>query len=204
MRIVDAARQHFAVNGYERTTVRSVARQAGVSPNLITRYFGGKRGLFVAATEIDLHIRDVLAGPPGSLGRRIAQHVVNRWEQRPGDDPLLIMMRAAMTDREAARHLAAYFQRQAVVPLTDHLARPGAPEQAVAVGAMILGTVVQRYVLKAGPVADASAEEVTRWLAHALQQLLSDPPFRPLGSPRSTVMSDADSAQQVTAPRSPE
>lgn len=176
-RILTTARAHFAVHGYDRTTMRSVAAAAGVSANLITRYFGGKRGLFVAATELDLHIVDVLPGQKKKLGLRIATHVVARWEHRPGQDPLLTMMRAAMTDAVAAQQMADYFRRQAALPLIAHLGSADARERAASVGSFIMGSIVQRYVLAAGPAAEATAADFTSWLAHALQRLLTGPPF---------------------------
>src|SRR5215469_13203345 len=79
-RLIEVAGRHFAEHGYDGTSVRAVATEAGVAANLITRYFGGKAGLFAAATTIDLHARAVLPGPPDTLGDRIAYGVVDRWE----------------------------------------------------------------------------------------------------------------------------
>ena len=50
-RIVASARPLFAERGFEATTVHAIARSAQVSPNLITRYFDGKNGLFLAASS---------------------------------------------------------------------------------------------------------------------------------------------------------
>jgi AcrR family transcriptional regulator len=174
-RIVTTARRNFAARGYDRATVRMIAAEAGVSPNLITRYFGGKQGLFSAATEVDLHVVDILAGPKNKLGHRIAAHTVARWEASPGDDPLLTMLRAAMNDPTAAAHMAEFFRVQASEPLTRHLGGRHADERAAAVSAFIMGTVVQRYVLHAGPMAQATPAELTGWLGRALQRLLAEP-----------------------------
>ena len=58
-RIVAAARQRFAADGYERATIRAIAADAGVDPSLVMRYYGNKQGLFVAAAEIELRIPDL-------------------------------------------------------------------------------------------------------------------------------------------------
>lgn len=171
------------MDGYDRATVRVIAADAGVSPNLITRYFGGKQGLFAAAVETDLHIEDALQGPVGQLGGRIAERVVARWEGQPGDDPLLMMMRASMSDPGAAAHMAGFFRRQASQPLARYLGGDDADERAAAVGSLIMGTVIQRYVMRAGPVAWASADEVRGWLACGLQLLLTGGEFSRLGAP---------------------
>src|SRR5215472_12344463 len=89
-RLMEVAGRHFAEHGYDGTSVRAVATEAGVAANLITRYFGGKAGLFAAATTIDLHARGAFAGPPQALGDRIARRVVQRWESAAAADPLLM------------------------------------------------------------------------------------------------------------------
>lgn len=175
--ILTTARAQFAARGFDRSTVRAIAAGAGVSPNLITRYFGGKDGLFTAATDLDLHIAEVLPGPREGLGRRIAGHVVGRWEDHPDDDPVLTMMRAAMSDAAAAAELAEFVRHQAALPLAEHLATPDARPRAVAVSALILGTIVHRYVFGAGPLATLDRAVVEDWLAHSLQQLLTGPEF---------------------------
>jgi AcrR family transcriptional regulator len=44
-RIREAALQLFAEQGYEETSLRAVAREAGVSPALVVHHFGSKEGL---------------------------------------------------------------------------------------------------------------------------------------------------------------
>jgi AcrR family transcriptional regulator len=49
-RILAAARDEFAANGRAGTTMRAVARAAGVDPAPVYHYFGSKEGLLDAAT----------------------------------------------------------------------------------------------------------------------------------------------------------
>ena len=69
--ILVAARTRFAAEGYRSTTVRAVARDAGIDPALVMRYFGGKADLFVAATDIDLRIPDLSDVPVAEHGERL-------------------------------------------------------------------------------------------------------------------------------------
>lgn len=50
-RIRDAALKHFAERGFAQTTVREIARTAGVSPGLIRHHFGSKEALRGAVDE---------------------------------------------------------------------------------------------------------------------------------------------------------
>lgn len=186
-RLVVVAGRHFAQYGYDRTSVRAVAADAGVAPNLITRYFGGKAELFAVATTVDLQVPGVLAeAPPGELGVRIAERVVQRWESADAADPLLMMMRSAGSSPSVAEALGTFFAVQASRPLAEHLtaALGCTPEdawsRAMSVGALIMGVVTGRYVMPSGPLAAADRASLTAWLADRLQRVLDGPPAPPL------------------------
>jgi AcrR family transcriptional regulator len=46
-RILDVASQLFAENGLDGTSVRDIAKQAGLNLSLVSYYFGGKEGLYL-------------------------------------------------------------------------------------------------------------------------------------------------------------
>ncbi len=50
-RIVDAATDQFALEGYAGATVASISRRAGLSTGNVYRYFGGKSELFAAVVD---------------------------------------------------------------------------------------------------------------------------------------------------------
>ncbi len=50
-RIREAALKHFAEEGYERATIRSIAQTAGVSPGLLRHHYGSKAALRRACDE---------------------------------------------------------------------------------------------------------------------------------------------------------
>ena len=58
--ILVAARESFAAQGFRGTTIRGVARAAGVDPALVHHYFGSKDDLFLAALEVPIDPREVL------------------------------------------------------------------------------------------------------------------------------------------------
>ena len=61
--ILGAARATFAARGYEQTTIRAVAAQAGVDASMVMRYFRSKAGLFTAAVTMDLQVPDLRSVP---------------------------------------------------------------------------------------------------------------------------------------------
>jgi AcrR family transcriptional regulator len=58
--ILAAARTSFADQGYDGTTIRGIARHAGVDPALVRHYFGTKEQLFAAALEFPFEPAAVL------------------------------------------------------------------------------------------------------------------------------------------------
>ena len=61
-RILTNARELFARNGIDKTSIRAVAAAAGVDSALVHHYFGTKRQLFAAAIHIPIDPMAVL-GP---------------------------------------------------------------------------------------------------------------------------------------------
>jgi AcrR family transcriptional regulator len=52
-RLLDIAIRRFAAEGYRRTSVSDIAREAGVTPATTYAYFAGKEALFEAAVDTD-------------------------------------------------------------------------------------------------------------------------------------------------------
>jgi AcrR family transcriptional regulator len=77
LRIVNAALELFAAQGYEQTSTRDIAARAGVNAPALQYYFDGKEGLYLACAEhmgqrghalmgpAMERVRAVLAGKPG-------------------------------------------------------------------------------------------------------------------------------------------
>ncbi|MEO7121839.1 MAG: TetR family transcriptional regulator [Lacisediminihabitans sp.] len=175
--ILAAARSEFAVRGYAATTVRSIATSAGVSPNLITRYFGGKEGLFLAATEVHLQLANAFDGPRESLGARMADSMLSRWTRRDDEDPLLILLRASGERPESAEVLARFLDQESLEPFTQQLRDYGfSEEDAVARGAAVdvfaLG-VSSRYRVLRDQLGDGT--QLREWLAETIQRLVDGP-----------------------------
>src|SRR4051812_47539018 len=82
--IRQAALAAFAADGYGATSLRGVARDAGVDPALVIHFFGSKAGLFMAAVgwpfDAEAEMRRVVADGPESIGINLARMFVRHWE----------------------------------------------------------------------------------------------------------------------------
>ena len=122
-RVVEAASGLFALRGFSRTTVVAVAAEAGVSPEMIYKSFGGKAGLVRSIWQ------DALAGSEQehaeqradvlSASAQRGSDIIEGWmrlglEVAPLAAPVLTLVRsAAEVDPEAAALLEEIEQGRA-------------------------------------------------------------------------------------------
>ncbi|MBT2468564.1 TetR family transcriptional regulator [Streptomyces sp. ISL-66] len=171
--ILRAARERFAAQGYERTTIRAVAADAEIDPSMVMRYFGNKEKLFDAALAVDLRLPDLSAVPAGELARVLVRHFVERWEGDPADDALLVLLRSAVTNEAAAARMREVFATQVAPALGAALGPERAARAAGLVSAQLLGLALTRYLLRLPAVAALTPEGVVAGLSPALTATLA-------------------------------
>src|SRR6476660_8438012 len=170
--ILRATREHLAAQGYDRTTIRAVAADAGIDPSMVMRYFGNKAQLFDAALGIDLRLPDLTGVPPDQLPRMLVRHYLDRWESDPADDALLVLLRSAVTNEHAAAQMREIFAAQVAPALTAGLGRSVTARQAGLVAAQRLGLGLTRYLLRLPAITDLSREQVEDALTPAIRATL--------------------------------
>lgn len=174
--ILRAARERFAAQGYERTTIRAVAADADIDPSMVMRYFGSKEQLFDAALAIDLRLPDLAAVPREELARVIVRHFLDRWEGDPADDALLVLLRSAVTNERAAARTHEIFAVQVAPALAAALGPERAARRAGLVAAQLLGLGLTRYLLALPAVTALSRQEIEDALAPAIRATLEGGP----------------------------
>ncbi|MFH8339145.1 TetR family transcriptional regulator [Streptomyces sp. AM6-12] len=179
-RILTAAREEFSARGYDKTSVRQIAKAAGVDSALVHHYFGTKEQVFAAAVEVAfapaLAAPDVLAeGPPDGVGERLARFVLGVWEDPTTRAPLLAILRSAVTNDTAAAVFRRLVAAQLVRRVAARLDLPDAELRAELAAAQLVGTAMMRYVLKLEPLASADVEEIIVRVAPVVQKHLTRP-----------------------------
>ncbi|MFN4125263.1 TetR family transcriptional regulator [Pannonibacter indicus] len=170
-RLIAAARAIFSRSGFERTTVRDIAAEAGVNPALINRYFGGKEGLFVRAVTIRLDFPDLAQVPRDRIGRALVEHFFRRWEGRAEDDLLRVLIRTAATNDEAAGRIRTILTEQVAAMVSGVAGVERAGERAALIASQILGLAYLRFVLGLTDV-DLPRETVVGMIGDTIQRYL--------------------------------
>ena len=174
--ILAAARQSFTTCGYDATTVRAVARDAGVDPALVHYFFGTKDALFAASLELPVNPREVVdelvAGGLDGLGERMVAFLLGVWEE-PGGSPLLAMLRSAVAHEEAAAMVRQFLGREVIGRLARAVDAPDPELRASLCASQIVGLAVARYIVRIEPLASAEAATVAAWVGPTLQRYLT-------------------------------
>lgn len=154
-RIAEAAGRRFASDGFERTTVRAVAADAGVDPALVLHYFGSKAGLFAAVSRQDP------ATAHGDDEGSPVDAAIAALARKLGDvDPeVLAGLRSMLTHPAATEQARAGFERQ-VETLAARLDGPDATTRAALLLAAGLGIAVARELLDAPSLRRETPEDL--------------------------------------------
>ncbi|HLY84535.1 MAG TPA: helix-turn-helix domain-containing protein, partial [Acidimicrobiales bacterium] len=80
--ILEAAKACFAEEGYEKASLRGIARRAGVDPALVHHYFDGKPELFMATVNIGRDPSEIFDEVQASSrkGETLVRAFLEEWE----------------------------------------------------------------------------------------------------------------------------
>ncbi|MDQ4038306.1 MAG: TetR family transcriptional regulator [Actinomycetota bacterium] len=173
--ILAAAKSQFAEHGYDRTNIRAIAAQARIDPSMVMRYFGNKQSLFAAAVDVDLQLPDLRAVPTARLGRVLTEHFLARWEGELSDDVLVLLLRSAVTNEQAAAKLREIFRTQVAVRLRPVVAPEQLRRRAGLVTSQMLGLALTRYLLGIPGLVERPAADVAADIAPTIQNYLVGP-----------------------------
>jgi AcrR family transcriptional regulator len=176
--ILEAARETFAAKGFEGTSLRAVARAAGVDAALVHHYFDGKESLFVEAMALPIDPRivaeRVLDGPVDGIGDRIIGTFLAVWEAPESRVRMKAMLRAAISSEDYAHLIRDAITRLILGPVSSVLDVPDAPLRVSLVASQLMGVVLVRYIIELDPLASATPDEVVARIAPTIQRYLTE------------------------------
>ncbi|MBB5842295.1 AcrR family transcriptional regulator [Conyzicola lurida] len=164
--IVKAAAAEFAANGYDTTSLRAIARRAGVDASLVHHYFDTKADLFAATVRApvrpDRLVAAVLAGPADEIGVSLVRAVVDALDDPAAHRRVIRLLHTALGQEFAAVMLRQFVTREILARIAASVGGDDPELRASLAASQIVGLVVARYGLRIEPLASATAEEVAR------------------------------------------
>ncbi|MEU6194140.1 TetR family transcriptional regulator [Streptomyces sp. NPDC047061] len=179
-RILVTAREEFSEHGYEKTSVRAIAKAAGVDSALVHHYFGTKEQIFEAAISVAfapaLNAPVAIAdGPLEGVGERLTRFIFGIWENPTSRTPLLAIVRSAVNNETAAAVFRRLIASQLLSRIAKQLDLPDAELRAELAAAQLVGCAMLRYVIKVEPLASADLEQIVVRVAPVVQGHLTGP-----------------------------
>lgn len=175
--ILSAARSVFAQYGYRGATMRMIAKEARVDAALIHHFFTSKAGVYAASIESAFDLRGlidaVLVVPREDAGRELIRGFLGIWENTQSRDPILAVVRSAVSHEDAATMLTDYVIAQALVQIVTALDVPEPELRATLISSQLIGLAFLRYVLRAEPLASTSATSIMDWLTPTIDRYLT-------------------------------
>ncbi|MGW2522195.1 TetR/AcrR family transcriptional regulator [Streptomyces sp. NPDC001617] len=173
-RILSVAREEFSERGYEKTSVRGIAKAAGVDSALVHHYFGTKEQVFEAAIAVAfapaLNAPEAVAeGPLDGVGERLTRFIFGVWENPTTRAPLLAILRSAVNNETAAAVFRRLVVSQLMRRVASQLDAPDAELRVELAAAQLVGCAMLRYVIKVDPLASADVEQLIARVAPVVQ-----------------------------------
>lgn len=161
------ARRQFWANGYSNVSLRQVAGAAGVDVALVSRYFGGKLGLFEATLEGAFNIFET---PPADE-EELVEAIVRIFTETPrtsSEPSAVTMLLTNSHDSEVGdlvRRLYDTHLQQALRALLGQ-------ERSALFAAAVFGFSVAEKMLRVEGIASPSSAHYKNQLKHLLQAAL--------------------------------
>lgn len=176
--ILGSARKLFAEHGYAATSLREVARDAGVDPAMVHHWYAGKEELFNACVELPADPAQVLGAvsetPAEVRGEALLRALLTLWDSAAQPALLALLRSATASKAQGALVRQVLFKRILTRALTG---LPGSREELDRRGALVasqlIGLMVARYLLRADPLASAGHDELVALVGPVLQHYLT-------------------------------
>jgi len=172
--IVTAARELFTDLGYQGTSLRSIARRAGVDPRMISYFFGSKQELFVSVMQTPGADAPASIPEQGQSGAQLAAHVLRIQADPSARQVFIGLIRAAATEPSAAKALHDQILER-ILKLTGEALLEPRQLRASLIAAQVVGLFMARYIVRLEPLEEISDEALARDLAPIFDHLLAGP-----------------------------
>ena len=174
-----AAAHQFAERGFDRTSLRSIAAEAGVDQKLVAHFFGTKQQLFVEVVQLPFDPAEVVpavfGGDQERAGERVAEFVLGLLEDPESRRPFVGLVRAATTEPEAARMVQELLTREILARIVAELGSDDADLRASLLGSQVVGLLMARYIVRIEPLASLPAPRVAAAIGPNLHRYLVEP-----------------------------
>jgi len=180
--VLSAAKERFATEGYEKTTLRAIARDAHVDPSMVLYLFGSKEELFRESLRLIIDPEVLVAALTGEtddepdIGTRMVRTYLRIWETPDTAATVRAMLQSATSNSDAQDAFRGFMQNYVLTAVSGVLGgRDEARLRAMLAAGTLVGTAMLRYIIQVPPLATLSADEVVKLIAPTVTRYLAAP-----------------------------
>jgi AcrR family transcriptional regulator len=176
-RILVGARELFARNGFDKTSIRAVAAAAGVDSALVHHYFGTKEQLFAAAINVPIDPMEVIGpirqAPVEEIGYMLPSLLLPLWDSEAGQS-FIATLRSMLAANDVSL-LRSFLQEVIAAEVGPRVDTPPGTGfiRVQFVASQLVGVLMARYILQLEPFASLPAEQIAATIAPNLQRYLT-------------------------------
>ncbi|KRE34428.1 TetR family transcriptional regulator [Mycobacterium sp. Soil538] len=176
-RILAAARDLFARNGIDSTSIRAIAAAAEVDPALVHHYFGTKTQLFAAAIHIPIDPMTVIGPlrevPVDQIGHVLPSLLLPLWDSELGKG-FIATLRSMLAGSDVSM-VRSFLQDVITAEVGARVDDPpgSGPIRVQFVASQLVGVVMARYILELEPFRSLPVDQVVDTIAPNLQRYLT-------------------------------
>ena len=175
--VLASAKQHFAAHGYEKATLRAIARDAHVDPSMVLYLFGSKADLFRESLRLLLdpeQLVEAMTATEADIGTRLVRKYLQMWEGPDTAQSMIAMLQSATSNADANEALRSFIQTYVLTAVSGVIGGDEqAPLRAMLAATNLLGTALLRYVMKVPPLADLPTEDVVTLIGPTVNRYLT-------------------------------
>ena len=164
-RLLAVATQLFWTRGYSNVSVRDITGDAGVDAALVSRYFGGKKGLF-DATLLAIPEWTALSAPKKEVLEAAVQSFSQPHDPNSDEANAFTLLLTNILDPEIGDEIRAIVHSKLADPLAEKLGGAKAYEHAAMVLSILFGAALMRKSFHLKGMLDKSPEEIASQLRH--------------------------------------
>jgi AcrR family transcriptional regulator len=177
--VLRAAKQQFAMRGYDKTTLRAIADNARVDPSMVIYLFGSKSALFRESMKLVLPanlLTTELAEVDDELGCRIVRAYLGIWEQPDTAASMASMVQSATSNSDANEAFRGFLHDYLLTAVSDALGGGGeARMRAMLAATNLVGTAMLRYIMRVPPLSSLGVDQVVASVGPAVHRFLTAP-----------------------------
>ncbi|MEO3973857.1 TetR/AcrR family transcriptional regulator [Streptomyces sp. CAU 1734] len=169
--LADAAALRFGRYGYSGTSVRDIARDAGVDAALVYRYFGSKEALFEAVSTSTAMFEPLCRLPLEEVAEWVRDIVSNAPGEPEVPHPVLSVLRSSDREEAVGRlrdEIAEVFSGR----FAGRLEGPDAELRAELLSAWLLGTTLLRTAIRTPALVAVPDATLLQYLRAGIDPLL--------------------------------